>query len=185
MKHKNIILAIAAGLAALFLVFAWLFWGSTPKPVEKTNKVKTARAAVYNTVLNRDINGKRLWELKVGEALQVSNELIAAKQLEGTLYLNNGDEMHVQADTAEIEIKSNEFTLSGNVTARLKRGGFLKADKVEWKQKNDILTATGAVKIIKEDMLATAETIITSSKLEHFKLKEKAHLERGGYYEEK
>ena len=86
---------------------------------------------------------------------------------------------------ALFKTKSNEFMLSNGVTARLKQGGFLKADKVEWNQNKDILTATGAVKVVKEDMMATAEKIITSSKLEHFKLKDKAHVERGGKYEEK
>ena len=36
-KNKNTILMGAAGLIALFLVFAWLFWGSTvPEPTDKT-----------------------------------------------------------------------------------------------------------------------------------------------------
>ena len=186
-KNKNTILAVAAGLAVFFLVFAWLFWGSTvPEPIDKTKRAETntAKAAVYNTTLNREAEGKQLWELKVGEAVQEDNDLIRAKQLEGTVYLSNGDEMHVKAESAEIHIKSNDFVLSNGVTARLKQGGFLKADKVEWKQKEDIITATGAVKVIKEDLMATAETIITSSKFEHFKLKDKAHVERGGQYEE-
>ena len=188
MKNKNTILMGAAGLIVLFLIFAWLFWGSTvPEPTDKTKKVETDRtlATVHNTVLHRDADGKRIWELKVGEAIQLNDNLVRAKQLEGTVYLNNGDEMYVTADAAEVKIKTNEFTLTNGVTARLKQGGFLKADKVEWNQKKDILTATGAVKVVKEDMMATAEKIITSSKLEHFKLKDKAHVERGGKYEEK
>ena len=188
MKNKNTILMGAAGLIVLFLIFAWLFWGSTvPEPTDKTKKVETDRtlATVHNTVLHRDADGKRIWELKVGEAIQLNDNLVRAKQLEGTVYLNNGDEMYVTADAAEVKIKTNEFTLTNGVTARLKQGGFLKANKVEWNQKKDILTATGAVKVVKEDMMATAERIITSSKLEHFKLKDKAHVERGGTYEEK
>ena len=188
MRNKNAILAAAAGLLALFLIFAWLFWGSTvPEPTDKTKKVETDRtlATVHNTVLHRDADGKRLWELKVGEAIQLNDNLVRAKQLEGTVYLSNGDEMYVTAKAGEIKTKSNEFMLSNGVTARLKQGGFLKANKVEWKQKQDILTATGAVKVIKDDMLAMAEKIITSSKFEHFKLKDKAHVERGGKYEEK
>jgi LPS export ABC transporter protein LptC len=187
-KNKNAILMAAAGLIALFLVFAWLFWGSTvPEPTDKTKKTETetTKATVYNTVLHRDEGGKRLWELKVGEAIQLNDNLVRAKQLEGTVYLDNGDEMFVTADAAEVKIKTNEFTLTNGVTARLKQGGFLKADKVEWDRNKDILTATGAVKVIKEDMMATAEKVITSSKLEHFKLKDKAHVERGGTYEEK
>ena len=188
MKNKNTILMGAAGLIVLFLIFAWLFWGSTvPEPTDKTKKVETDRtlATVHNTVLHRDADGKRIWELKVGEAIQLNDNLVRAKQLEGTVYLNNGDEMYVTADAAEVKVKTNEFTLTNGVTARLKQGGFLKANKVEWNQNKDILTATGAVKVVKEDMMATAEKIITSSKLEHFKLKDKAHVERGGKYEEK
>ena len=93
--------------------------------------------------------------------------------------------MYVTAKAGEIRTKRDVFTLTDGVTARLKQGGFLKANKVEWKQKQDILTATGAVKVIKEDMMAPAERITTSSKLEHFKLKGTAHVERGGKYEEK
>lgn len=188
MKNKKTILAAAAGLIALFLVFAWLFWGSDmPEPTDQTKKTETtsAKAAVYNTTLNRDANGKPLWALKVEEAVQMNDDMIMAKNLEGTLYLSNGDEIYVKSSEAEVKIKSNQFALTRGVTARWKNGGFIKADRVEWDQQNDILTATGAVRAIKEDMLATAEKIVTSSKLEHFKLKDNAHVERGGHYEEK
>ncbi len=188
MKHKKAILVAGAGVLALFLIFAWLFWGSTvPEPTDTTKvpESNAPKAAVYNTTLNREENGKPLCKLNVGEALQVSPELITAKQLDGIIYLKNGDEMYVKSEAAELNIKNNEFVLTKGVTARLKQGGFLKADKVEWKQKEDILTATGAVKVIKDDMLATAETIITSGEFRHFKLKDKAHVERGGQYEEK
>ena len=96
-KNKNAILMAAAGLIALFLVFAWLFWGSTvPEPTDKTKNTETntTKATVYNTVLHRDADGKRLWELKVGEAIQLNDNLVRAKQLEGTVYLDNGDEMY-------------------------------------------------------------------------------------------
>ena len=40
-KNKKTILAVAAGLAVFFLIFAWLFWGSTvPEPTDKTKKQK-------------------------------------------------------------------------------------------------------------------------------------------------
>lgn len=188
MKNKNMMLAIGAGLLALFLVFAWLFWGSNvPEATVDIKQTETTgeKAAVYNTTLKRDAGGKPLWALKVEEAVQMNNDLITAKNLEGTVYLNNGDEVYVKSDAAEVKVASNQFALTRGVTARWKSGGFVKADKIEWDQKSDVLTATGAVKVIKEDMLATAEKMITSSKLEHFKLKDKAHVERGGHYEEK
>ena len=188
MKNKKTRMAVAAGLAIFFLIFAWLFWGSTvPEPTDPAKKAETntPKAAVYNTTLNRDADGKRLWELKVGEAVQVNDDLIRAKDLEGTVYLSNGDEVHLKASGAEVKVISNEFALTQGVTARWKNGGFIKADKIEWDQQKDLLTAAGAVRIVRGDLLATAENVITSSKLEHFKLRDKAHLERGGHYEEK
>ena len=187
-KHKKAILAVGSGLLVLFLIFAWLFWGSTvPEPTDKTkqNAGSTVKATVHNTVLNRDENGKKKWKLKVEEATQENNGVITAKKLDGIVYLNNDDEMHVTAEAGKISDKNNRFELSGKVTARLKKGGFLKADKVEWNQAKDILIATGAVKVVKDDMLASAEKIITTSKLKHFKLIKNAHVERGGHYEEK
>ncbi len=188
MKNKNTILMAAAGIIALSLIFAWLFWGSTvPEPTDMAKKAaeSTVKATVHNTELKRDENGKQKWKIKVGEATQESSDVITAKKVDGIVYLTNGDEMHVTADTGRISDKNNRFELSGKVTARLKRGGFMKADKVEWDQAKDILTATGAVKVVKDDMLARAEKIITSSELKHFKLIDKAHVERGGHYEEK
>ena len=78
----------AAGLVVLFLIFAALFWGSTvPEPTDKTKKTETdtTKATVYNTVLHRDADGKRLWELKVGEAIQMNDNLVRSKQLEVTV----------------------------------------------------------------------------------------------------
>ena len=155
MKNKKTIGLAALGVAVLFLIFAWLFWGSdVPEPTDKAKKAanETVKATVHDTVLDRNENGKKLWAVKAGEVTQISNDVVTAKNLEGVIYLNNGDEMHVKAKGGKVQIKENVFELSEGVTARLKNGGFLKADKVEWDQKKDILTATGAVKIVKEDM---------------------------------
>lgn len=179
---------VAAGMAMLFLIFAWLFWGSkVPEPTDKTKKSynDVVQATVQNTVLDRDANGKKLWNVKAASVTQFSEDIVTAKDLDGIIYLSNGDEMYVKAKAGKMWVKTNVFELSDGVTARLKNGGFLKAEKVQWDQPRDILTATGAVKVVKDDMLAQAEKIVTSSKLKHFKLNTKAHVERGGHYEEK
>ena len=43
-KNKNTILMGAAGLIVLFLIFAWLFWGSTvPEPTDALKKMPKVR----------------------------------------------------------------------------------------------------------------------------------------------
>ncbi|MBQ9698029.1 MAG: LPS export ABC transporter periplasmic protein LptC [Acidaminococcaceae bacterium] len=187
MKNKKTVTAIAVGLAVLLMVVGWLFWGAeVPEPTDKTKKENTGavQATVHNTVLDHSENGKKLWNLKVGEVTQIADGLVNAKDLDGVVYLSNGDEIYLKAAAGQIRIKEEQFALSRGVTVRLKNGGFLKADEVAWDRKKDILTAAGSVKVVKDDMLARAEKVITSSKLEHFKLTKQAHVERGGHYEE-
>jgi hypothetical protein len=123
-EHKTLIIAIVAALAVLAALFAWLFLGaSVPQPTDKTKSSGGVRATVHNTVLERKENGKLLWRIKVGEATQVDDNRILAKNLDGTIYLEDGDELHVQAPAGSIQMKNNDFSLDDGVRARLKNGG--------------------------------------------------------------
>lgn len=185
MRNNKAVTAIVVGVVALGLVFAWLYWGSTvPAPTGDKKPQVGVRAAVHNTTLTQKEGGKVLWELKVGEALQTDSETVDVKDLDGVVYLKNGDKMMVRSGGGKILVKENRFALDDGVTVRLENGGSLKAREVSWEQEGDRLVASGDVRVVKDDLLATAGEIITSSRLDHFKMKENAYLERGGKHEE-
>lgn len=167
----------------MLAVFFWLYFSSDVPEITETNKHhvdNTAHAAVYNTVLTREKDGKLLWELKVGKGVEISKKCVRIDNVDGMVHLKNGDILYVKADGGEIQILKNEFSLDGNVDVYLKNGGALKAEKVQWQQDADKLFAEGKVKVSKEDLVAEADKIITSGELKHFVLKGNAHVERGG-----
>jgi LPS export ABC transporter protein LptC len=185
MKDRKTLLIVSACVVLLVVIFGWLFWGSNV-PGRTTNKDQTkAGPKITNSTISRTENGKKIWEFTVGEAESVDNgKMIKFKDIKGTIYMTDGDEMHLKAAEGSAQTENNDFSLGGGVTADLLKGGSLVADKITWKQKEDILTALGKVKIIHEDTMAKAEQIITSTKLTHFKLHEKALIEKGGKYDE-
>lgn len=183
MKNKNGILTVLIGVLAMAGLFAWLYLGSeVPEITPEDRKFvdNSAHAAVYNTVLTREKDGKLLWELKVGKGVEISKKCVSIENVDGMVHLKNGDILYVKADGGEMKILEDEFSLKGNVYAYLEKGGQIKAEKILWQQDANKLSAEGAVKIKKEDLLAEADKVITSGELKHFILKGNAHVERGG-----
>lgn len=186
MKNKQAVLAVGAALVILFGVFAWLFWGSiVPSAGGKKAEGPKISAKVTNTTMSRTENGKKIWEFTVGEAESPDGgNTINFKDIKGKIFLDNGDVMDVSAPKGNAQVKGNDFSLEGGVKAALAKGGTLVADKISWKQKEDILTALGKVKVVHNDTMAKGDQIITSSKLVHFKVKGNALVEKGGKYDE-
>jgi len=179
MKNKGSIAAIAGAVAILAALFAWLYWGSTVPEPTKEQKDTAVKATITDTVMSRQReDGSKLWDLKIKTASQMSDKLITGKDISGTIYLKDGDELYIKAPAGKFEQEQNFVTLSGGVTATLKSGGKLTAKTVTWDRIKDILTAQGKSRVIRENLLATGDKIVTTSKLKHFKVIGKAHVER-------
>ena len=73
---------------------------------------------------------------------------------------------------------SGEAVMKG-VKATLSTGGEITAEEISWNQKDDIITATGKVKVVKDEHTALADKIVTSSKFDHFKLSGHAEVQKG------
>jgi hypothetical protein len=189
MKNNKTLLGILSGVLIFAGIFAWLVWGShVPSPTVKSDNGVTITPKVKNSTISRTVNGKKLWEFTVGEVVSQNEDNMAFKDIKGKVYLDNGDVMDITAGSGKAQVKNNDFKLESGVLARLQKGGFLKAESVEWLAKSDVLTALGKekvqVKLIKDDIQVTADQLTTSSKLEQVKAKGNALLEKGGQYDE-
>ena len=63
-------------------------------------------------------------------------------------------------------------------------GGKLTAESIRWQQTEDVITASGNVRLLKDDTLATGDKAVTSSAFERLKLEGHAEVQRGGDYNE-
>lgn len=183
MKNKNMIMAIAGGVLIAAAIIAWLmFGGSAPANVDLGNGVSAKlNASLKNSVISREKDGKKLWEFKVAEVIndKVKN-MATLKGITGKVYRTDGSYIDITAEAGTMTLGSNDFALEGKVTAVLSSGGKLVADKVSWKQKGEVITATGNVKMDKDEYHATAKKAVTTSAFKKVKLEGDAKVEKGG-----
>ena len=102
MKNKGLLL-IAGGIAVAAAIIAWLmFGGEAPKNPENV-VTEVASAVVKNTTVNREQDGKVLWEFSVEELESVSGSGEAVlKGVKGKIYREDGSVIDVVAGGGKI-----------------------------------------------------------------------------------
>ena len=183
MENKKILLSVAAGIVIACAVIAWLMLGGE-KPVNvNIGKGVSAQlnASLKNSVLQREKDGKKLWEFTVEEVINDKQKNMAyLKGIKGKVYRSDGSYLDIVAEKGYAEINKNDFALEGKVKAVLNTGGELYADKVSWNQAKEIITGEGHVKLLKDAWTATADKAETTSAFKSVKLKGNAKVVKGG-----
>ena len=156
MKNKKALIAIGSSILIAGAIIAWLmFGGSAPANVDLGNGVNAQlNASLKNRAVLKDIKGK--------------------------IYRNDGSYLDVTAESGSTVIGENNFALEGKVQAVLSSGGKLLADKVAWQQDKEEITASGNVKMYKDEWFASADKAVTTSAFKKLKLTGNARVEKGG-----
>ena len=177
------ILSIAAGIVVAGSLIAWLMLGGD-KPVNvDLGKGVSAQlnASLKNSVLQREKDGKKLWEFTVAEVINDKAQNMAyLKGIKGKVYRKDGSYLDIVAEKGQAALNKNDFAVEGNVKAVLNTGGELYADKVAYNQAKELITATGHVKLVKEPYTAMGDWAQTTSAFQKLKLKGNAKVTKGG-----
>lgn len=183
MNNKKVILSIAAGIIVAGSLIAWLMLGGD-KPVNvNLGKGVSAQlnASLKNSVLQREKDGKKLWEFTVAEVINDKAQNMAyLKGIKGKVYRKDGSYLDIVAEKGQAALNKNDFAVEGNVKAVLNTGGELYADKVAYNQAKELITATGHVKLVKEPYTAMGDWAQTTSAFQKLKLKGNAKVTKGG-----
>ena len=183
MNNKKVILSIAAGIVVAGSLIAWLMLGGD-KPVNvNLGKGVSAQlnASLKNSVLQREKDGKKLWEFTVAEVINDKAQNMAyLKGIKGKVYRKDGSYLDIVAEKGQAALNKNDFAVEGNVKAVLNTGGELYADKVAYNQAKELITAMGHVKLVKEPYTAMGDWAQTTSAFQKLKLKGNAKVTKGG-----
>ena len=183
MNNKKVILSIAAGIVVAGSLIAWLMLGGD-KPVNvNLGKGVSAQlnASLKNSVLQREKDGKKLWEFTVAEVINDKAQNMAyLKGIKGKVYRKDGSYLDIVAEKGQAALNKNDFAVEGNIKAVLNTGGELYADKVAYNQAKELITATGHVKLVKEPYTAMGDWAQTTSAFQKLKLKGNAKVTKGG-----
>ena len=183
MNNKKVILSIAAGIVVAGSLIAWLMLGGDKPLNVNLGKGVSAQlnASLKNSVLQREKDGKKLWEFTVAEVINDKAQNMAyLKGIKGKVYRKDGSYLDIVAEKGQAALNKNDFAVEGNVKAVLNTGGELYADKVAYNQAKELITATGHVKLVKEPYTAMGDWAQTTSAFQKLKLKGNAKVTKGG-----
>lgn len=185
LKNKGLQMIVVAILVAATII-AWLMLGGEAPSNNKTIKDDNgANAKVRNSTLMREEAGKKVWEITVDEVEQIKSSGEAVlKGVKGKLYRPDGSVLEITAGGGKVKNDAKDFELTDDVVAVLSSGGRLNAKSIRYQQAEDIITASGSVRLEKEDILATADKAITNSAFAAMKLEGNAEVQKGGSYSE-
>ena len=183
---------IVGAIVITGVIIAWLMLGGeapSNNPVQKESS--GANAKVRNSTLAREVDGKKVWEFTVEEVEQIKSSGEAVlKGVKGKIYREDGSVLEVVAGGGKVKNEAKDFELNDKVVAVLSSGGGeasgvkLTAESIRWQQTEDVITASGNVRLLKDDTLATGDKAVTSSAFERLKLEGHAEVQRGGDYNE-
>ena len=181
MKNKKLILTIAAGLLLLGAVFLWLFNSGAPKQETKpADESGAENVKVLNSTLKEERDGKLVWELQIGEMEYIKKtDTNVLKDVKGKWYREDGSYLTINSDGGSVAMVKKDVVLKGKAQAVLSTGGEISADEISWLHSEDKIMATGKVRIVKDDAVATADKATTDTGIENLRLEGNAEVQKG------
>lgn len=155
-------------LAFAVVCATWFYY----EPAVKENVIKPpVLPSVNNAELKEDKDGKRIWELNIDMVtMDPAAQVNIMQGVKGRFYRDNGDIINVQSDGGEIDLKTKNVKLTGNVTVISTTAEKLTADEIFWNNNDGQVVATGQAILTRPDVIAKADKMITDKKFIKSKL---------------
>jgi len=156
MSKRTIISGIV--LAGLFLLSLWVFFSSSPSEVQtgEENNNKNQQLQIEDFAITETKEGKKFWEVYATQG--VYNETIAKILLiniKGNFYKDEKVVLSIEAPNAIYDSAKRQFILQNGARAANDKDVYITAKEICWAGTEDKITATGNVKIIKNNELVT------------------------------
>ncbi|MBE6102638.1 MAG: LPS export ABC transporter periplasmic protein LptC [Selenomonas ruminantium] len=168
--------AVIAVLAAGLVVWAVATVPDAPKIVPQPDK-KTM--SYDGNTISEEKNGRKIWELTSEHIeVDVDTQDVTMQGITGHFYAEDGKVAELKAESGVYGGKSKDIKLTGGIVVTYSDGAILVSKEMEWKSQEEILTALGDVKSVREDLLITADKIESSDSFNKVKAVGHAHLEK-------
>lgn len=149
-------------------------------PAETAQTDDTKPVFIGNSIIEED-NGKRLWELN-SERTEIDPQTSAVKMinLKGIFYREDGSSIEITAPEANLDTKTKDILMVGNVKAVSSDGSTFTAREARWEGKKRYLYGKGDVVLTKDDTVITGDNIESDAKMEKVKVEGNARVVKGG-----
>jgi LPS export ABC transporter protein LptC len=172
--------ALAAVITLLFIGLVVWTVRSIPTGHLPMQTTDDSRVMSYDgNTISEEKNGRKIWELTSEHIeVDVDTQDVTMQGITGHFYAEDGKVAELKAESGVYGGKSKDIKLTGGIVVTYSDGAILVSKEMEWKSQEEILTALGDVKSVREDLLITADKIESSDSFNKVKAVGHAHLEK-------
>ena len=181
MSKKTLISIII--LSVLTILSIWVFFSDSGGKVklntetnsQSKNSAKNAnneKVKVLDLIITETNEGKKFWEVIASSGNYDKDvDKVTLKNIKGNFYKDNIVVLSVEAPLAYYNSSKKEVILKDGARAANNKNVLITAKEIRWTGTKDLITATGNVRIIKDDkMLTTSDKSIFNSDFTNLKL---------------
>lgn len=154
----------------------------TPPPVQEAEVDKAASNVTFaGSSIVEQLDGKKQWEL-TAETVEVAPGTDKAKLInfKGTVYRLDGSKVDLVGRQAEIDTKTRDINMSGDIKATDSDGTVFTAAQGRWAARERRFYGSGGITLTKEDTIVTGDKIESDEHLEKVKVSGNARVLKGG-----
>lgn len=179
--NKKVKAAIAISVIILVCLIVWAVRSVPQPPDSESVQVNTVMKYDGNTI-REEKDGKVIWELTADDiSVDKNTQNAEMTNIKARYYGEDGKEVGLTAPHGLYENGNRNIKLDGGVKAETTDGAKLSSKELIWDAKASKMIAKGEAKIERESehMKAQGNEIESTNSFQHFKVKGKAHIEKG------
>mgnify|MGYP000009029103 FL=1 len=169
------------GAALLAGLIVWAVT-SVPEIPEQTDAPQGPRIMSYaDNTLSEERDGRTVWKMTAAQLnVDIDTNDTSMTAIDGTFYTEDGRSLTLKAAEGRMDGKTHDVVVTGNIEAQTSDGASLRAKQLRWTAAEGSLSAEGDAVLIRDDIRATGDRIVSTDGFQKFSVIGNARVEKGG-----
>ena len=166
------------------LLTGLVIWAVTtvPEIPQQTDTPSGPRVMSYvDNSLSEERDGRTIWKMTAEKVnVDIDTNDTSMLKIDGTFYTEDGRTLTLHAEEGRMDGKTRNVVLTGTIEATTSDGASLRAKQITWTAEEGSLSAEGDAELIRDDIRATGDRIVSTDGFQQFSIIGNAHIEKGG-----
>ena len=169
------------GAAILVGLIVWAA-ATVPEIPQVTDESGGPRIMTYtDNTLSEERDGRTIWTMTAAQVrVNMDTNDTYMTKIDGTFYRDDGCSLTLRADEGRLDSATSDIVLTGAIEATTSDGACLRAKELHWTAAEGRLSAEGDAELLRDDMRATGERIVSTDNFQKFSVIGNAKIEKGG-----
>ena len=169
------------GAALLAGLIVWAV-ATVPEIPAQTDEPQGSRIMSYaDNALSEERDGRTVWQMTAAQVnVDIDTNDTSMEKIDGTFYMEDGRSLMLKAAEGHVDSATRDVVLTGSIEAHTSDGASLRARELKWTAAEGSLTAAGDAELIRDDIRATGDRIVSMDGFQKFSVIGHARIEKGG-----